>query len=142
MNHLVNLSEAASLGFHGLALIAREAPRRLNTREAAGILGVSEAHLAKVFQTLVKAELITSRRGPAGGFVLNRSPGEISFLQVYEAVESPVTLSHCPAGGRECGFSTCIFGGEMNRINREILDLLKDIKLSRFSTESGLKENT
>lgn len=134
MNHLINISEAASLGFHGLSLIAREAPRRLNVRVIAQELHASEAHLAKVFQSLGKAGLVSSQRGPAGGFVLNRAPSDISFLEVYEIIETPVHLTDCPLGHSQCGFHDCIFEQKLNSINREILKTFENIKLSQFTS--------
>ncbi|MBF9018122.1 MULTISPECIES: Rrf2 family transcriptional regulator [unclassified Oceanispirochaeta] len=134
MNHLINISEAASLGFHGLALIAREAPDRLNVRVVAKELNASEAHLAKVFQSLSKAGLVSSQRGPAGGFVLSKAAEDVSFLEVYEILESPVHLTDCPMGYSQCGFHACIFEQKLNNINREILKTFEDIKLSDFTT--------
>jgi Rrf2 family protein len=135
LNHLINISEAASLGFHGLALIAREAPKRLNVRIVAQELHASEAHLAKVFQSLGKAGLVSSQRGPGGGFVLNRPAEEVSFLEVYEILESPVNLTECPMGYSQCGFHACIFEQKLNNINREILKTFENIKLSEFTAQ-------
>lgn len=137
MNHLINISEAASLGFHGLALIAREAPKRLNVRIVAKELHASEAHLAKVFQSLSKAGLVSSQRGPSGGFVLKRPAEEVSFLEVYEIIESPIHLTDCPIGYSQCGFHACIFEQKLNNINREILKTFENIKLSDFTTQNN-----
>ncbi len=144
MNQLINISEAASLGFHGLALIAREAPNRLNVKKAAAMLQVSEAHLAKVFQTLAKAGMISSLRGPSGGFVLSRPPEELSFLDIYEAVESPVHLEECPLGHSFCGFHDCIFDSRLGSISREIIKTLGGITLRQFASgaDSGADETT
>ncbi|MDC7233861.1 MAG: Rrf2 family transcriptional regulator [Spirochaetales bacterium] len=143
MNHLINISEAASLGFHGLALIAAEAPRRLNVRVVAEKLHASEAHLAKVFQSLSKGGLVSSQRGPSGGFILNKPAQEISFLEVYEIIESPVHLTDCPLGYTQCGFHACIFEQKLNKISREILNMFEAIKLSHFSNpaDRGTEEN-
>jgi Rrf2 family protein len=134
LNQLINISEAASLGFHGLALIAREAPQRLNVRRVASELHASEAHLAKVFQSLSKAGLVSSQRGPTGGFVLNRPADEVSFLEVYEILESPVQLKDCALGYKQCGFHACIFDQQLNKISQEILKTFENIKLSQFTS--------
>jgi len=143
MNHLINLSEAASLAFHGLALVAEASPERVNVKETAKKLNASEAHLAKVFQTLNRAGIISSLRGPKGGFILNRPPQDISFLDIYEIVESPVDLGNCPLGYSLCSFHTCLFEQKMNHISSEILKVFKDIRLSQFTKAEILpaKEN-
>jgi Rrf2 family protein len=58
---------------------------------------ISEAHLAKVLQRLVKAELLRSVRGPRGGFILTRAPESVTLLEVFEAVinEHRCHPSHC-----------------------------------------------
>jgi len=138
LNHLINLSEAASLAFHGLALVAEASPDRINVKETAKRLNASEAHLAKVFQALNRAGILSSQRGPKGGFILSRSPQDISFLDVYEIVESPVGLGSCPLGYSRCGFHTCLFEQKLNHISREIFEVFKDIRLSQF-TKTGAR---
>lgn len=46
-------------------------------------------YLLKVLQQLVHGGLLSSYRGPRGGFRLAREPEAISFLDVIEAVEGP-----------------------------------------------------
>lgn len=140
MSQLINISEAASLGFHGLALIAEADPERINVKTAASRLKASEAHLAKVFQALNRAGVIRSRKGPGGGFVLNGDPKEISFLQIYEILEGPVSLSSCPLNYQSCSFSGCLFGGKLNELNREIVDAFSNIRLDQFKKGSASPE--
>jgi Rrf2 family protein len=44
-------------------------------------------YLEQIFQRLRKADLVTGKRGPGGGYVLARPPDEISMRDVIEAVE-------------------------------------------------------
>ena len=59
MKSLLSMSEGASLALHGLALVAKKSPERVNTRELAVALSASEAHLAKVFQKLQRAGIVS-----------------------------------------------------------------------------------
>ena len=43
--------------------------------------------LEQIFQRLRRAELVTGKRGPGGGYVLTRAPERISLREVVEAVE-------------------------------------------------------
>ena len=136
MSQLINISQAASLGMHGLAIIAKEFPKRISAKELAKRLDASEAHLAKIFQRIAKSNLIKSFRGPAGGFILNREPEDISFLDVYEVIEAKIVLNNCPLDRDNCIFNNCIFDGELNRISKDIYETFKKLKLSRY-IESG-----
>lgn len=59
----------------------------LTTRQIASATQVPAGYLAKVLQPLGRAQLVVSRRGVNGGFVLARSPEQINLLQVIHAVE-------------------------------------------------------
>lgn len=140
MNNLLNISEGTSLAFHGLALIAENAPKRLNVKSVAAELQSSEAHLAKVFQRLNKAGIISSVRGPAGGFVLNGPADKVSFLNVYEALEGEVKLDSCPLGKQICTFKHCIFQGKLTKITRDMYNALDEIRLSDFTAIKNIEE--
>lgn len=137
MTNLLNISEGTSLALHGLALVAERAPRRLSVKVLAADLEVSEAHLAKVFQKLTKAEILSSVRGPAGGFLLNKPADEISFLGIYEILEGPIHLDDCPLGKQSCSMNRCIFEGKMREISRDIRDALGKIRLSDFKKKEN-----
>ena len=133
MSNLINISEAASLALHGLVLIAKNQPLRMNVKTLSVELNASQTHLAKVFQNLSKAGLVKSLRGPSGGFELNKPADEISFLEVYEIIDGKVILGACPLGKNHCVFQSCMFDNELNRISTDIYNTFKKIKLSDFS---------
>ena len=133
MNNLVNVSEGSYLALHGLAYIAQHESDRLSVKKLAEVLHASEAHLAKVFQKLSKADLVKSVRGPAGGFELNKPAEEVNFLEIYEIIEGKVKLGGCPFGKINCAFQSCIFNTELTRISQDIYDTFKNMKLSDFT---------
>ena len=56
----MRISEAASLALHTMALLAAEPDKLLSAAAAAGALGASEAHLAKVLGRLAHVGLVES----------------------------------------------------------------------------------
>ena len=44
-------------------------------------------YLEQIFQRLRRADLVTGKRGPGGGYVLSRAPAEITLRDIVEAVE-------------------------------------------------------
>lgn len=56
---------------------------------------VPESFLAKIFQALARAGVVTSHRGAGGGFSLARAADEISLLEVIEATEGPISIYGC-----------------------------------------------
>jgi Rrf2 family transcriptional regulator, nitric oxide-sensitive transcriptional repressor len=57
---------------------------------------VPAGSLAKVLQQLNKAGLVSSQRGPNGGFVLTRSPTTLTFMDVIVAADGQVANRHVP----------------------------------------------
>ncbi len=47
-------------------------------------------YLLKILQQLVRANILRSKRGPRGGFVLAKPAKKITLLEVIEAVEGPM----------------------------------------------------
>jgi Rrf2 family protein len=48
-----------------------------------------EAYLSKVLQRLVRAGVVTSRRGRQGGYVLRKPAARTTLLEIIEAMECP-----------------------------------------------------
>lgn len=55
--------------------------------ELSDVLGVSDSYLKKITRQLVVSGLITSKASKLGGFVLNKDMKEISFLDIFNAIE-------------------------------------------------------
>ncbi len=127
MSGVVAVSEAVSLAFHGMGLLA--SGKRMSAKEMAEAVNVSEAHLAKVFQKLVKEGLVTSVRGPGGGFQLARDPGEISLFHIYTAIEGVPKHDYCLLHSERCPFGGCIFGSLLGKMTDEFVEYLKNTTL-------------
>ena len=129
MGGVVRFSEAASLALHTMSYLAVEAGRLVAVREVAEALEVSENHLAKVMQRLSRVGLVTSTRGPKGGFVLARDPRQITLLEVYEAIEGPLEVHHCLFPTPRCN-GDCILGDLIGAANATVQDHLSRTHLS------------
>ncbi len=49
------------------------------------------AYLFKILLQLARANILRSKRGPHGGFVLARSAEEITMLEIIETIDGPMT---------------------------------------------------
>ncbi|MEI6122140.1 MAG: Rrf2 family transcriptional regulator [Bacteroidota bacterium] len=130
MGRIVGLSEAASIAIHVTVLIAKSGEVNMNVIRLSELTGASKNHIAKVMQHLVKFNFVRSTRGPAGGFVLNKAPSEISLLDVYEAVEGDMALADCPFDKQICPFNKCLMNGIVHRITDELKEYFKNQKIS------------
>lgn len=130
MGSILRISDAASLGLHACAVLAAcEEP--ISVSRLAKVLGASAAHLSKVLQELTKRGLVTSRRGPQGGYVLARPGNEVRLIDVYEAVEGPLPTATCLLPEPICD-GACLLGGLAADVNRLVRDALTRTTLAEF----------
>lgn len=130
MSQALRISEAASLALHSMVLLAAKPEGPLSTHEAAAELRVSEAHLSKVLQRLAKAGLVTSTRGPGGGFVLAKEPTEISLLEVYETIDGPLGAGECLLGDPTCRGEACLLGDLVRSVSEQMRSYLSGTRLA------------
>ncbi len=69
-----------------------------NSEEIARKTRVPKGYLSKIMRDLVVADLVISRRGPGGGFVLARPASSVSILDVISAVDPITRIRDCPLG--------------------------------------------
>ncbi len=67
----------------------------MSIAEIARQSNVPAAYLEQLIAPLRRAELVTSRRGARGGYVLAREPSEIRIGDVYRVMEGPVAPMEC-----------------------------------------------
>jgi Rrf2 family protein len=140
MDNILNISEAASLAMHASAYLACHGGGNLPIKSIAKGLGRSEHHLSKVMQRLSRAGIVSSIRGPGGGFTLARDPGQISLLDVFEAIEGPYEPNTCLFPQPVCTGEVCILGGLICKTANDVKDHLQSTRLSDLVDVYRLKE--
>lgn len=70
-----------------ILLLIGASEKPIKSHELSQKLDVSDSYLKKVTRQLVISGLITSKASKLGGFVLNKNLKEISFLDIFEAIE-------------------------------------------------------
>src|SRR3990172_4138261 len=63
--------------------------------------GISLSYLEQLFGKLRRAKLVTSVRGPGGGYCLAKPIGSISVAEIITAVDEPMDATQC-AGKENC----------------------------------------
>lgn len=133
MSRLFNFSEASTIALHSMGLIA-QSKEALNAFQIAEMTGFSRHHISKVLQQLVKYNMLSSIRGPKGGFLLNRKAEDINLLEVYSVIEGVPQSHQCSIKCENCPFSQCIFGGLTEKFTKEFRQYLEQKKISDLKT--------
>lgn len=131
MAKLFSLSEASSIAIHAMVLVAKS-DGLINVNKIADTTKTSKHHVAKVMQRLAKDGLITSSRGPAGGFILKKPADQISFLNIYESIEGKAEIAHCLFQSPVCQLDHCIMNNITAKISKEFLDYLESQTLNLY----------
>src|SRR5438067_2030889 len=87
----MRLTRASSYALHAVAYMAQQkSDRPIASHKIAQERGIPERFLLKVLKPLVSARVLTSIKGPNGGYKLARPATEISVLEIVEAVDGPI----------------------------------------------------
>jgi Rrf2 family protein len=93
MLRLSNRGRYAVRAVFDLATSALEGKAPQQVRDVAARQRIPLRFLEQIFQSLKRAGLVESKRGPRGGFTLARKPEEVRLGDVLRAVEGPVVLA-------------------------------------------------
>ncbi len=114
-------------------------PNDLRTaRQIAQDTGVPLPTVAKLLNALAHERLITSHRGAAGGYTLNRPPEDISVAEIIQALEGPIALTACVDGASGgCDIeSLCPMRGNWDKVNKAIHGALSQVTLANMATST------
>ena len=128
---MLSLSQTTGYAIKALGCLSEPGCHNRSTPEITKCAGVPQPYLAKIIHLLARHWLVTARRGIGGGITLNRPPGEITLLQIVEAVEGPGWLGECLLGLDECtDLATCPTHAFWQRIRGEITEELRKTTLA------------
>jgi Rrf2 family protein len=131
MSKVVTISEAASLAIHATVLIA-SSDRLINVNYIAEATGASKNHLAKVMQRLGKQGIVSSSRGPNGGFKLKRKANDLTLYDIYESIEGPIENEGCPLDRPICPFDKCLMGGIIYKVTDDLKTYLQKETIDKY----------
>ncbi|WP_379154358.1 RrF2 family transcriptional regulator [Paenibacillus sp. sgz5001063] len=76
------------LVLQALVIMARKEGSSCSSCEIAGHLSSEPTVLRKALAKLTKEQILVTREGRDGGYMLNRSPEELTLAEVYNAMEA------------------------------------------------------
>jgi Rrf2 family iron-sulfur cluster assembly transcriptional regulator len=102
---------------------------------------ISLSYLEQLFGKLRRKALVSSVRGPGGGYRLTRPTAELSVGEIILAVDEPIDATQC--GGREnCRDDhKCITHDLWTGLNRHIFEYLNSVTLSDLVERQQKKES-
>ena len=96
------LSLTAEYALRAVLALARASGNGLKATEIADGTGTPRNYMSKTLNALAKEGIVTSRRGPTGGFALARRPEEISVAQIANTFCEERPPARCLLADRAC----------------------------------------
>jgi Rrf2 family iron-sulfur cluster assembly transcriptional regulator len=107
-----------------------------NINEISERLGVPMPFLGKTLQLLVKGKILSSLKGPNGGFRLERDPREVALFHVVDAIDGTGFMTSCVMGFPECSSKNpCPMHSEWAQLRDRVYQILATKTVSDISKE-------
>lgn len=125
---LMLISQKSEYGIRALAdIVAHSKDRPVNRSDIARRQQIPLPYLSQVLGMLVNGDLLTSTRGPSGGYRLKKRPDEISLLEIVTLLQGPVAPAHCSGNETDSDcerFQNCGLAGvwsQLKTANEQVL---------------------
>ena len=111
--------------------------RPVSLADISGRQEISLSYLEQLFAKLRREHLVTSARGPGGGYRLARSGTEIFVAEIIDAVDESVDVTNCQGRGNCQHGETCLTHHLWEDLSGQIHDFLSQISLGDLMDGRG-----
>ena len=119
----------------GFAIHAGSRP--VSLADISGRREISLSYLEQLFAKLRREQLVTSARGPGGGYRLARSGTDIFVAEIIDAVDESVDVTNCQGKGNCHQGETCLTHHLWEDLSGQIHDFLSQISLGDLMEGRG-----
>lgn len=126
-------SKSCQYGFQGVLYIAihEQEGAKIGLREIAEKQDVPMHFLSKILQILVKNKILSSTKGPNGGFNLKKTAETIKLIEIVEAIDGLEMFDVCGIGLKSCSDThPCPIHHDYKVVKQKIRSLLSDKSLA------------
>ncbi|KTC81674.1 SUF system Fe-S cluster assembly regulator [Legionella brunensis] len=131
---MLRISKLADYGTVVMVYLAKHSQALCNARDIALHTHLTVPTVSKILKRLTAAKLLTSVRGVAGGYRLQRSASEISVAQIIYALDEQRGLTECSLQPNECSLQgVCHIQGNWRLISQAIETALDSVSLEMLA---------
>lgn len=136
------LSKSSKYGIRAVLYIARNASptKKIGSREIAETLDIPAPFLAKTLQGLSRKGIISSAKGPGGGFYLTEKNTRKSIFDIIESIDGFQRFEGCFIGHPECDDSQpCIVHHLYAPFKEELIRCLAQKTIEEMVHENSIE---
>lgn len=127
------ISKTCGYALRGIVFLALEQnkSRKVGIHEIAEDLQIPQHFLGKVLQDLVRRGIISSIKGPNGGFFANTNTLNTALIEVVEAIDGLGIFKKCFLGREECSSTNpCPLHDEFDGCRSAIFKTFDKLRIS------------
>ena len=115
---------------------------KLSIGEISSAIDSPQSFTAKILQLLTKDNrVVSSARGPNGGFYMKDAAKKLPVLSILEAVNEDYVLRKCVLGLKQCSeVNPCPMHSEYKKIRKRLTNLFEKKTIQQLANETS-KEN-
>jgi Rrf2 family protein len=134
----MQITRQADYAIRAVRYLAKQEPnQRSATSTVAKEMKIPPSFLAKIISQLSIAGLLHTSRGARGGVTLARAPGDISLLDVVEAIDGPILLNECVGDPANCEFSDdCMVHPIWKEVQESLVKRLSESRFDQLSSKN------
>lgn len=134
------ISQTLEYALRAIVAVAQRGGQPSSARQISDNTEIPLPYLSKLMQSLAKAEIVKSQRGVRGGFVLGRSPQELTIWDIVEVVDPIQRIVHCPLKISSHGTTLCPLHRRIDDALAATEKLFRETRVSELlQREGGLK---
>lgn len=138
------LSNSCRYGIRAVIYLASQPVHTANTgiKQISEDLDLPSPFLAKILQELAKQKILSSSKGPHGGFSLLKDPKKIKLIDIVRAIDGEGFFTNCVMHSGKCGGMKknkkfCSLHDDYDKIRRDLIQLFGDRSIQELVDRTG-----
>jgi Rrf2 family protein len=138
------LSKSSKYAIRAVLYIANNTNenKKIGSKEVAKQLDIPAPFLAKTLQELSKKDIISSIKGPHGGFFLTENNSQKTLLDIIDCIDGIQKFNECFLGKHECNDeSPCVVHHIYLPFKNKLIDKLRTKSITEMAKEYAVNNH-
>ncbi|MCB8995491.1 MAG: Rrf2 family transcriptional regulator [Bacteroidales bacterium] len=111
--------------------------KKIGIKQISKELSIPTPFLGKILQSLAKHKLLSSTKGPNGGFSLGKKPDEIHLMDIVEIIDGMDSFNNCVVGVKFCSEqeNPCALHSRYAALREEIKGIFEKETIAELSVD-------
>ena len=136
------LSTSCIYGIRAIVYLASQPTEEKKTgiKKISSDLKLPAPFLAKILQQLAKQKILSSTKGPHGGFSFLRDPRKLTVLDIVNSIDGAYTLTRCIMHNGSCDGENsgkfCALHNDYNKSRADLIELFGNMTVHDLAEKS------